>query len=162
MPNIHTQTSELVKILSASVAPVFLITGIVAIVSAMSLRYGRVIDRIRTLLREGPKLYGMALGSNHMNQEFKTLYQRARLLRLMIVLEICAAAFVVLTILCIFLSLSFGIHVGFFPILFFSMGLLSLLAGLLYFIGDFFLSLKVIEHDMKVRANIDVAPQINS
>lgn len=151
----YSQTSELAKILSASVAPVFLITGIMAIIAAMSLRYGRVIDRIRTLLRDGPKLYGMALGADHMDQEFKTLYQRARLLRLMIVLEICAAAFVVLTILCIFLSLNFSLSVSYLPIVFFSMGLMCLLSGLFYFIRDFFLSLKVIEHDMKVRANID-------
>lgn len=49
-----TDSSELAKLMSASIAPVFLITGIAGILSIMSLRYGRVIDRIRTLLRDGP------------------------------------------------------------------------------------------------------------
>ena len=46
---IATDSSELAKLMSASIAPVFLITGIAGKLSTMSLRYGRVIDRIRTL-----------------------------------------------------------------------------------------------------------------
>ncbi|NRA67753.1 MAG: DUF2721 domain-containing protein [Pseudobacteriovorax sp.] len=156
MPEFYAHTNELVKILSASVAPVFLITGIAAIISSMSFRYGRVIDRTRTILRDGPKLYGMALGADHMDQEIKTLHRRARMLRLMIILEIFAATFVVMTIISVFLSLAFQIEVGDSPIIFFVMSLVCLIGGLIYFIGEFFLSLKVLEHDIRVRANIDV------
>ena len=134
----------------------FLITGIAAVISAMSARYSRVIDRTRTLLRDGPKLYGMALGADHMNREFKTLYRRARLLKFMIILEIVAATMVVLTIFSIFLSLALDIPVGITPAIFFMLSLIGLLSGLIIFMGDFFMSLRVLEHDMKVRANIEV------
>ncbi|SMF77185.1 Protein of unknown function [Pseudobacteriovorax antillogorgiicola] len=159
MVTLHTEPGEIVDILSAAVAPVFLITGIVAIIAAMNARYNRVIDRTRTLLRDGPKLYGMALGADHMEHEFKTLYKRARMLRLMIISEIVAASMVVLTICSVFLSLSMEIPVGVLPIVFFLLGLFCMLAGLISFIGDFFMSLRVLEHDMRVRANIDVDAQ---
>ncbi len=83
-----TDSSELAKLMSASIAPVFLITGIGGILSTMALRYGRVIDRIRTLLRDGPKLYRKEIGTDHLNRELRSLYKRARLLRMSIILGV--------------------------------------------------------------------------
>lgn len=153
---IQTHSHEIAKIMSASVAPVFLITGVAGILSIMALRYGRVIDRIRTLLRDGPKLYQKEVGADHLEKELKTLYKRARILRLTIILEIISVFQVSLTIFSLFFSMAFGVELVLGPLIFFIAGLSFLLVGLAFFIQDFVLSLACIEHDLKVRSNIDV------
>jgi hypothetical protein len=151
---IPSQSTEIAKMMSASVAPVFLITGIAGILSIIVVRYGRVIDRIRTLLREGPRLYQTEVGADHLEQELRSLYGRARRLRRTIILEITAAFLVVLTIFSIFFSLSFEVNVYYAPMVFFIMSLTFLLLGLVLLIRDFAASLICIEHDMKVRGRL--------
>lgn len=150
--------SEVPRIMSASVAPVFLITGIAALLSIMVLRYGRVIDRIRTLLREGPKLYKREISHDHLAQELKSLYTRARLLRVTIILEVISVFCVSITIFTLFSSLSFGFNFHLLPVIFFIASLFFLMVGLVLFIRDFALSLACIEHDMKVRADVENLP----
>ncbi len=155
----HFQSSEIAKIMSSSIAPVFLITGIAGLLSIMSLRYGRVVDRIRTLLRDGPKLYQKELGTDHLNRELRTLYQRARLLRITIIIEVVSIFCVSATIFGIFFSLIFDIDVFYAPQVFFILSLVSLMLGLGLFIRDFALSLRCIEDDMGVRSSMDVQQQ---
>ncbi|MFW7380440.1 MAG: DUF2721 domain-containing protein [Oligoflexus sp.] len=159
---IQTQSSEIAKIMSASVAPVFLITGVAAILSIMALRYGRVIDRIRTLLRDGPRLYQKEVGADHLEKELKTLYKRARILRSTIIFEIISVFHISLTIFTLFFSLAFGYELVIGPLVFFIAGLIFLLIGLALFIQDFALSLACIENDLRARSNIDVTSESNA
>ena len=152
----HVESTELAKIMSSSIAPVFLITGIAGILSAMSLRYGRVVDRARTLLREGPKLYQKELGNDHLHRELRTLYRRARILRVAIIAEVASIFCVSLTIFVMFFALSFGIDVLFGPQILFISSLLCLMVGLGLFIHDYALSLSCIENDMNARSDVDL------
>ncbi|MCX6127972.1 MAG: DUF2721 domain-containing protein [Proteobacteria bacterium] len=152
---VATDSSELAKLMSASIAPVFLITGIAAILSTMSLRYGRVIDRIRSLLRDGPKLYRKELGNEHLTRELKSLYKRARLMRLAVILGVVSIFSISITVFVLFFSMSYAVNVYYVPQAFFILALVLLMIGLLLFIQDFALSLACIEHDMSVRSNIE-------
>lgn len=152
----HVESSEIAKIMSASIAPVFLITGIAGILSIMSLRYGRIIDRIRTLLREGPKLYQKDLGADHLSRELRMLYRRARVLRLAIITETASIFAISLTIFAMFFSMSFGIDVMFGPQFLFIASLICLMVGLGLFIQDYAMSLTSIENDMNVRSDIEM------
>jgi uncharacterized membrane protein len=149
---INPHSTELARVLSTSVAPVFLITGIAAVLSIMSLRYGRVIDRIRTLLRDGPKLYQKDVGAEHLSRELRSLYKRARLLRLTIIFEIIAIFFVALTIFAVFFSLTFEVQLVYPSLAMFIASFVFLLIGLALFISDFAISLSSIKHDMNTRA----------
>lgn len=153
---VATDSSELAKLMSASIAPVFLITGIGGILSIMVLRYGRVIDRIRTLLRDGPKLYRKEIGTDHLNRELRSLYKRARLLRLSIIFGVVSIFSISITIFVLFFSMSYGFGALYIPQFFFMLGLLLLMLGLALFIQDFAMSLACIEHDMDVRSSIDM------
>lgn len=153
---VPTDSSELAKLMSSSIAPVFLITGISGILSIMSLRYGRVIDRIRTLLRDGPKLYRKDIGMDHLNRELKSLYKRARLLRMSIILAVVSIFSISFTIFVLFFSLSYGLEAPYVPQSFFIIALILLMIGLALFIQDFAMSLACIEHDMDVRSSIDM------
>ncbi len=148
-------SSEVARIVSSSIAPVFLITGIAAVLSIMTLRYGRVIDRIRTLLRDGPKLYRKEIGTDHLTKELLSLYERAKRLRLTIILEVASICCISVSIMVLFLGLSFGIENPYAAIFFFMQSLGILIVGLLQFIRDFVMSLECIEHDMNVRSHVD-------
>lgn len=152
----HLESSELARIMASSIAPVFLITGIAGILSIMSLRYGRVIDRIRMLLREGPKLYQREIGNDYLRRELRTLYRRARILRIAIITEVASIFAISLTIFAMFFSMSFGIDVLFGPQFLFIASLILLMVGLGLFIQDYALSLNCIENDMNVRSDLDV------
>ncbi|HYX37398.1 MAG TPA: DUF2721 domain-containing protein [Oligoflexus sp.] len=151
-----TDSSELAKLMSASIAPVFLITGIGGILSTMALRYGRVIDRIRTLLRDGPKLYRKEIGTDHLNRELRSLYKRARLLRMSIILGVASIFSISITITVLFFSLTYGFAALYIPQFFFILSLGLLMVGLAAFIQDFAMSLACIEHDMDARSSIDM------
>lgn len=155
----HIESSEIARIMSTSVAPVFLITGIAGILSIMSLRYGRVVDRIRTLLRDGPKLYQREISGDHLNRELKMLYKRARLLRVTIIIEVAAIFCISATILAIFFSMTLGFDVYYAPQSFFTMALVFVMVGLGLFIRDYAMSLVCIEEDMNVRSSVDVQGQ---
>lgn len=148
--------SELAKLMSASVAPVFLVTGVAGLLSIMSSRYGRVIDRIRTLLREGPKLYHKETGPDYMNRELQSLYRRARILRTAIIFEVLSVFSVSITIVALFSSMSYQIDFYYTLQFFFVLALLLLMLGLALFIKDFAVSLKSIELDMQERSNVEV------
>jgi hypothetical protein len=155
----HLESAEISKIMAASIAPVFLITGIGALLAIMSQRYGRVVDRIRTLLREGPKLYQKELGIDHLNRELRILYKRARLLRVTIIIEVASIFCISATILAMFFAMSFSVEVYFAPQSFFTMSLLFLMVGLGLFIQDYAMSLRCIEDDMDVRSALDIQEQ---
>lgn len=150
-------SSELAKLMSASIAPVFLITGISGIIATMVMRYGRVIDRIRTLLREGHKLYQQDTGKQHLDLELRSSYRRARLLRLGIILCVVSIFSISLTIVDLFFSLMFGFEHYFVPQFFFVLALGLLMCALLIFIKDFAVSLSAIERDMEFRSDVEMA-----
>jgi hypothetical protein len=147
--------SELAKLMSASIAPVFLISGIAAILHIMSLRYGRVIDRILILLREGPKLYHKETGVDHMHRELRALYGRARLLRLSIILESLSIFGISVTIVVLFASLNLNFRTYFIPQFLFSISLVLLMSGIAFFVKDFAISLASIELDMQERSDVE-------
>ncbi len=148
--------SELAKLMSASIAPVFLVTGVAGILSIMSTRYGRVIDRIRTLLREGPKLYHKETGSEYMRRELQALYRRARILRIAIIFEVLSVFSVSVTIMTLFSSMSYNIDFYYTLQFFFVLALVLLMLGLALFIKDFAVSLRSIELDMQERSDVEM------
>jgi hypothetical protein len=157
MTFIPVDSSELAKIMAASIAPVFLITGIAAIFNAMTIRYGRVIDRIRMLLREGPKLYHREIGIEYMHRELRALYQRARMLRAAIILEGVSIFGISVTVVVLFGSMSLRFGTYFVPQFLFMISLVLMMMGVALFVKDFAVSLARIELDMQVRSDVEIA-----
>ncbi len=139
------------QVMSQAIAPVFLISSVVLLTNCMSLRYGRVIDRIRTLLRDGSKLYGKYTDLDHVERELRQLYRRARLLRLAVILSCVSIFFVVLAIFFLYLGLRYQWLFQFLPEIFFLLGLAVLLLSVGLFTEDFAISLASIKHDINTR-----------
>jgi uncharacterized membrane protein len=99
-PQAHV--SELAQVIQLSVAPVFLLAGLGAIINAMSTRLGRVIDRARLHEAELP---GAEPGrAERLHQELKTLAVRARLISRAIALSVLCALLVTVLITIAFID----------------------------------------------------------
>ena len=137
-------------ILSEALAPVFLITGISGLINIMAQRYGRIIDRIRVLLRDGEKLYPNDF--YYVSTELSTLYKRARILRYSLVLLVASVFCISVTVCCLFLDMAFTASTATVAQFFFITSMIFLMISLAWFMRDFMISLTSIKHDITTRA----------
>jgi hypothetical protein len=100
LPTAHVP--EIAQIIQLSVAPVFLLAGVGAIVNAMSTRLGRVIDRARML--EAELEAADARRAERIHGELATLSKRARLIGLGVALSVVCALLVTLLLIAAFLA----------------------------------------------------------
>ena len=149
-------TFEVSHTLSAAVAPVFLIAGASGLMSIMAHRYGRVIDRIRVLLREGSNLYDQKISFDYISSELNNLYKRAKLLRRTLVLTVISVFFVSATIFVMFFDFTFNLGIPKAPTITFILSLISLMTALILFTQDFMISLRSIKHDIQTRSQVQL------
>jgi hypothetical protein len=141
------------SVMQSAIAPVFLISAVAVLVTCMAQRYGRVIDRTRSLLREGDRIFGHHRPKEHINLEIRSLYRRAKLLRTTIILASLSIFFVVLAIFFLFLGLMFQQGIPYAPEITFILSLVVLLISTGLFIEDFAISLQSIKYDIKNRGD---------
>ncbi|MFO1363900.1 MAG: DUF2721 domain-containing protein [Burkholderiales bacterium] len=96
------QVPEIAAVIQLSVAPVFLLAGVGAIVNAMSMRLSRVIDRARQL--EGDLERADARRAERIHDELVTLSRRARLIGLGVALSVLCALLVTVLLIAAFVD----------------------------------------------------------
>lgn len=142
-------TSSVTQILTASIAPVIIISGVGLLLLSITNRYGRAIDRARALMRELEQTE--ATGPRHANlaEQLRHKYHRAHLLRASMVYGALSILFVALMILSLFAEQVFGLHRDFMALPFFALCLLSLLMCIYYSIRDITSSLNALELEVQ-------------
>lgn len=139
------------QILSSSIAPVTLITGVAFLTSIMAPRFGRCIDRIRVLLHRLAQISAKDGEYESCRAQLNILYRRTRILKnTMTAAGVCILC-VVLTIITTFSHLFFGVPGPGVAITTFIAALIWLGLLTIGFIYDFFSSLQA------VRLEIDYA-----
>jgi hypothetical protein len=147
-------TSSVVQILTASIAPVIVISGIGLLLLSITNRYGRAIDRARLLMRELQNKETGGRDVRHLEDQLRHTHQRARLLRGSMVFSSVSIFFVTLTILSLFAEQVFQLHLDFVALPFFALCLVALVISISYSIRDITVSLSALEMEMSsVRAN---------
>jgi Protein of unknown function (DUF2721) len=135
--------TQLIRILSASIAPVIVISGVGLLLLSMTNRYSRVIDRARELVKE---IENRDVESRrHLIEQVRITYRRARILRLAIILSSVSILCVTITVLSLFAGQVFGAQTEYVSVPAFGLGLLALLGSLYYFIADVTISLNALE-----------------
>jgi hypothetical protein len=99
-PTAHV--SEITGIIQLSVAPVFLLAGVGALVNAMSTRLGRAVDRARVL--EGELPGSDARHSERIHDELRSISVRARLVTRAIALAVLCALLVTVLLIAAFID----------------------------------------------------------
>ena len=125
---------DISRAIQLAIAPVFLMSGVVALIAVLTNRLGRIVDRARLLERNFSSLAKPEQAP--VNKELATLFQRARLIYRSIILVTTCALLIcsVITILFLGAFAGFDAHkvVGFL----FMVSMFVLIVGLLSFLRE--------------------------
>lgn len=120
--------TSVAHVIQLAVAPVFLLTGVGAILAVLVNRLGRVVDRFRTLERSEAAATARV--------EMGILERRARLIHWAIGLCTGCALLVCIVIACLFLGSVTALDLSVPIAVLFVLAMLSLVAGLLCFLRE--------------------------
>lgn len=137
-----TPVSDIARVIQLSIAPVFLISGVGALLAVLSGRLGRAIDRARIL--EAALGTASEEARTRMHEELAVLSRRAKLIYRSITLGTTCALLVSFVIVSLFIS-----ALGHYPIsrivgAMFIAAMLSLIFALLYFLREVFLATRIL------------------
>lgn len=123
-------------VIQLAVAPVFLLTGVGALLSVMTNRLGRVVDRFRVLERTPPRPGDEAVH----REEMLAMAYRERVIYWAISLCTTSALLVCLVIAALFVGSATGVELSGLIALLFILAMLALIAGLLSFLREIYIA----------------------
>jgi len=135
-----TDLNAISHVIQLSVAPVFLLTGIGALLGVMTNRLARIVDRARTV--EPLRAEEQALDTARVELELCALEQRARLINRAITLLVIAALLVCSVIVGLFITAYYAWSPDLTRLLaaLFAAALLALIVGLLSFLREVYVA----------------------
>ena len=144
-------TFSVVQILTASIAPVIVISGVGLLLLSISNRYGRAIDRVRLLARELSESDPESARRRQLTEQLRLTNDRAHLLKRSMLYASTCIFFVSLTILSLFAEHLLGLQRDFLALPFFALCLVSLVVSMYYSIRDITMSLSALELEVSDR-----------
>lgn len=138
-PDLHQGVSSIAAFIQLSVAPVFLLTGVGAMLSVLTNRLSRIIDRARQLEVRYETAEAFALRAR-LHQDLRLLSVRARLVSWSISLCTTCSLFVCTIITALFLEALLDTYFrGVVPLLFI-LAMVAFICGLLLFLREIYLA----------------------
>ena len=138
-------TFSVVQILTASIAPVIVISGVGLLLLSISNRYGRAIDRVRLLARELSESDPESARRRHLTEQLRLTNDRAHILKRSMLYSSICIFFVSLTILSLFAEQLIGLQKDIVALPCFALCLLSLVVSMYFSIRDITVSLAALE-----------------
>jgi hypothetical protein len=137
-----SQISDTARLIQLAIAPVFLLSGVSALLAVLSSRLGRTIDRARTLesLLEGAE----EKRRERMHLELDVLSRRAKLIYRAIALGVITALLVCSVIASLFISAFTKVDVSLVVAGLFVAAMGALILTLLLFLREVFLATRVL------------------
>jgi hypothetical protein len=132
---------ELIPVLQVAIGPVILISGISLLLLTLTNRFGRAIDRSRTLVRE---LRESPSNEQELARQVEVLYRRARLIRLSILSAAAGLLLATGLIIALFVAALMKWEASLLITGFFVCSMLALIVSLVAFIKDIQLSLSAL------------------
>jgi len=126
--------SEIAGVIQLSVAPVFLLAGVGAVINAMSTRLGRVVDRARSIESELPGADPTRTARIH--AELQTISVRARLIGRAIALAVLCALLVTVLLIVAFVDAFLAADLSFVLATIFVAALLAFSGALVVFLRE--------------------------
>ncbi len=122
--------TDIAHVVQSSVAPVFLLTGVAAMLGVLTNRLSRIVDRARTLERELQAHPGLAA---HLHADLAVLARRAVFINSAISLCVIAALMVALVVVALFADAFLGVALARVIALLFVAAMLMLSAAFITF-----------------------------
>jgi Na+/melibiose symporter-like transporter len=142
-------TIYVVQILTASIAPVIVISGVGLLLLSITNRYGRAIDRARLLARELSDSDPESARRRQLSDQLRLMNERAHMLRSSMLYASTSIFFVSLTVLSLFAEELLSLQKDFIALPFFALCLLSLVVSMYYSIRDITVSLAALELEVR-------------
>jgi len=140
-----TTISEAIQL---AVAPVFLLTGIGAILSVLTTRLGRVVDRARLVERRIPQVSSDDY-RDLLRSETRVLWRRIGIINWAIRLSVSSALTICLVVMCLFLG-DFGLFdMGSLIAVLFVVAMGLLIAGLLFLLFEVSISTRKMQQGVE-------------
>jgi hypothetical protein len=137
---------ELIPVLQVAIGPVILISGVGLLLLTLTNRFGRAVDRSRSLGRE---VREASQNEHHrLAGQIEILYRRARVIRLSIIMAALSLLLASVLIIVLFVIALTKSEAGFVIVLLFVSCLASLIVSLLAFIRDIQLSLQALKLEL--------------
>jgi hypothetical protein len=144
--------ADITRIIQLAVAPVFLLTAIGTILSALNNRLGRIVDRRRVL---EDRLRGKDAEARAANtedvQELELLARRISLIYHAIVMAIVCALLICLLVACAFLGVFVTLDIARLIGTLFILAMFALIGSLWLLLKEVFIAVKVGRHDILVK-----------
>jgi hypothetical protein len=144
--------TDITRIIQLAVAPVFLLTAIGTILSALNNRLGRIVDRRRVLEERLRK--GLPEGEQPRKEdvyELKLLARRISLIYHAIVLAIVCALFICLLVASAFLGVFVTVDIARLIGTLFILAMFALIGSLWMLLREVFLAVEFGRHDIQVK-----------
>jgi len=139
---------HIVPVLQLAIGPVIVISGAGLVLLSMTNRFGRIIDRARSL---GESIRSGSLSETHLiYSQLLILTRRARLLRLAIALTSTSLLLAAFLVIALFLIVLLDFEAASLIIVIFSSCMATLIVGLLFFIADINVSLAALKLEIDV------------
>jgi hypothetical protein len=130
-------------VIELAVAPVFLLSGIGIVLTVLTNRLARVVDRARRLEEAARSSEGHA--REERRQELAVMARRARLMNRAITLSTCSALLVAVVVVLLFLAALLDFNATL-PIAgLFILAMFALIGALLFFLREVFLAIKALK-----------------
>lgn len=133
--------SSIANAIHLSVAPVFLLTGVGAILGVLTNRLARIVDRSRVL---DERLQANPEEMDHLKSDIRMLAERARLVNRAIGMCTLGALLVCLVIVALFVSAFADVHLGKVIALAFTGAMLALIGALVNFLRETYLATRTL------------------
>jgi uncharacterized protein DUF2721 len=142
----HAQLAELVPVLQVAIGPAILISAVGLLLLTMTNRFGRIIDRSRTLAAS-------LRGGNEEQRAWASaqvdiVWQRARLVRLAIVFGCISALLASTLIMALFAAALLRLEMAWILVTLFASSLATLIASLVMFLQEINHSLVALKLDL--------------
>jgi hypothetical protein len=144
--------TDIARVIQLAVAPVFLLTAIGTILSALNNRLGRIVDRRRVLEDRTRKL--ISDGAEALTEdieELALLAQRIRLIYHAIMSAVASGLMICLLVATAFTGVFISLDLARFVSMLFILSMISLIGSLALLLREVFLAVKVGRHDILVR-----------
>jgi hypothetical protein len=142
--------TQLVPVLQLAIGPVILISGVGLLLLTLTNRFGRMLDRSRSIIREISEGGQSPAAVANLNDQVEILHRRARILRLSITLAAVTVLGAGVLILGLFIAAWWKVNLAGSLVVIFCITVLALIGSTLAFIGDMNLSLRAAQLDWKL------------
>jgi hypothetical protein len=141
----ESHLTDIARVIQLAVAPVFLLTAIATLISALNTRLGRIVDR-RRVVQERQQMQTSDAAAIA-GQEIGMLVRRSRLVYYAIFCSVLSALLVCLVVAGAFLGALLGVDLARTVATFFIAAMLAMIAALGLFLREVFLAVRSGTHN---------------